>query len=93
MIVAGLVLFAASSLLLARAGADRDILLVLWPHASCRVRLGIGLIIPSLNVGAVQALDGSELAYASSGGELRATAGRRRRRQPARGASSNGGLR
>jgi DHA2 family multidrug resistance protein len=65
LVVAGLVLFALSSLLLTRAGSGTSFVAL----AACIVlgRLGLGLIIPSLNVGAVQALEGSELAYASSG--------------------------
>lgn len=65
LVVAGLVLFALSSLALTRAGRSTSFVAL----AACIVlgRLGLGLIIPSLNVGAVQALEGPELAYASSG--------------------------
>jgi len=65
LVIAGLVLFALSSLLLTRAGNATSFTAL----AACIVlgRLGLGLIIPSLNVGAVQALEGPDLAYASSG--------------------------
>jgi len=64
-VMAGLVLFAASSLLLARGNAATGFwLLAAWIALG---RLGLGLIIPALNVGAVQALSGPELAYASAG--------------------------
>lgn len=64
-VIAGLVLFAASSLLFTRAGAATGfLLLALWVSLG---RVGLGLIIPALNVGAVQSLRGAELAYASSG--------------------------
>ena len=63
-IVAGLALFALSSLLLALSGpATGFTLLALWLVIG---RAGLGMLIPALNVGAVQALSGTELAYASS---------------------------
>ena len=63
-IVAGLVLFALSSLLLAFSGAATAFwLLALWLVIG---RTGLGMLIPALNVGAVQSLSGTELAYASS---------------------------
>ena len=63
-IVAGLTLFAASSLLLAFAGSQtRFTVLALWLVIG---RAGLGMLIPALNVGAVQSLSGTELAYASS---------------------------
>lgn len=63
-IIAGLALFALSSLLLAFSGATTGFaLLALWLVIG---RAGLGMLIPALNVGAVQALAGSELAYASS---------------------------
>jgi MFS transporter, DHA2 family, multidrug resistance protein len=63
-IVAGLALFALSSLLLALSGAATSFaLLALWLIIG---RAGLGMLIPALNVGAVQSLAGSELAYASS---------------------------
>ncbi len=63
-IVAGLALFALSSLLLAFAGPYTGFtLLALWLVIG---RAGLGMLIPALNVGAVQALSGTELAYASS---------------------------
>ncbi len=62
--VAGLVLFALSSLLLAFAGpATGFALLALWLVIG---RAGLGMLIPALNVGAVQSLAGTELAYASA---------------------------
>ena len=62
--VAGLVLFALSSLLLAFAGpATGFALLALWLVIG---RAGLGMIIPALNVGAVQSLTGIELAQASA---------------------------
>jgi EmrB/QacA subfamily drug resistance transporter len=64
-VIAGLVLFAASSLLLALGGRATGFwMLAAWIAIG---RLGLGLIIPALNVGAVQALTGPELAYASAG--------------------------
>ena len=63
-IVSGLALFALSSLLLAFAGAATGFaLLALWLVIG---RVGLGMLIPALNVGAVQSLAGAELAYASS---------------------------
>jgi MFS transporter, DHA2 family, multidrug resistance protein len=63
-IVAGLVLFASSSLLLAFAGAATGfLLLTAWLVIG---RVGLGMLIPALNVGAVASLSGTELAYASS---------------------------
>jgi len=63
-IVAGLALFALSSLLLAFSGAATGFaLLALWLVIG---RSGLGMLIPALNVGAVQSLAGSELAYASA---------------------------
>ena len=63
-IVAGLVLFALSSLLLAFSGAATTFwLLAFWLVIG---RAGLGMLIPALNVGAVQSLSGTELAYASS---------------------------
>jgi MFS family permease len=63
-IIAGLVLFASSSLLLAVSGAATAFwLLALWLVVG---RVGLGMLIPALNVGAVQSLSGTELAYASS---------------------------
>jgi len=63
-IIAGLALFAVSSLLLAFSGAATGFaLLALWLVIG---RVGLGMLIPALNVGAVQSLSGSELAYASS---------------------------
>jgi hypothetical protein len=48
-----------------RAGATTGF----WVLAAWIVigRIGLGFIIPALNVGAVQALEGSELTYASAG--------------------------
>ena len=64
-VIAGLVLFAASTFLLARADRATGFwLLAAWLALG---RIGLGLIIPALNVGAVQALSGTELAYASAG--------------------------
>jgi MFS transporter, DHA2 family, multidrug resistance protein len=63
-IIAGLALFALSSLLLAFAGAQTAFALVaLWLVIG---RVGLGMLIPALNVGAVESLTGTELAYASS---------------------------
>ena len=63
-IVGGLVLFALSSLLLAFSSAATAFwLLALWLVIG---RAGLGMLIPALNVGAVQSLSGTELAYASS---------------------------
>ena len=53
-----------SSLLLAFSGAATGFaLLALWLVIG---RVGLGMLIPALNVGAVQSLAGTELAYASS---------------------------
>jgi EmrB/QacA subfamily drug resistance transporter len=63
-IIGGLALFALSSLLLAFSGATTGfLLLAVWLIIG---RAGLGMLIPALNVGAVQALSGTELAYASS---------------------------
>ena len=63
-IIAGLALFALSSLLLALSGAATGFwLLALWLVVG---RAGLGMLIPALNVGAVSSLAGAELAYASS---------------------------
>ena len=63
-IIAGLALFALSSLLLAFSGAPTGFaLLALWLVIG---RAGLGMLIPALNVGAVQSLAGSDLAYASA---------------------------
>ena len=63
-VVAGLALFALSSLLLAFSGAATGFaLLALWLVIG---RIGLGMLIPALNVGAVQSLAGTELAYASA---------------------------
>ena len=64
-VIAGLVVFSLSSFLLARADRVTGFwLLAAWLALG---RIGLGLIIPALNVGAVQALTGHELAYASAG--------------------------
>lgn len=63
-IIGGLALFALSSLLLAFSGATTGfLLLAVWLIIG---RAGLGMLIPALNVGAVQALSGTELAHASS---------------------------
>ena len=63
-VIAGLVLFAVSSLLLTFSGATTGfVLLALWLVIG---RIGLGMLIPALNVGAVQSLAGAELAYASA---------------------------
>ena len=64
-VITGLVLFAASTLLFTRA----DTATGFWTLAAWLAlgRVGLGLVIPALNVGAVQALRGAELAYASAG--------------------------
>ena len=63
-IIAGLALFAVSSLLLAFSGAATGFwLLALWLVIG---RVGLGMLIPALNVAAVQSLSGPELAYASA---------------------------
>ena len=63
-VTAGLALFAASSLMLAWTGAHTGF----WLLAAMLVvgRIGLGLIIPGLNVGAVQPFEGATLAYASA---------------------------
>ncbi len=62
--IAGLLLFAAGSLAFAWTGAATSFwTFVAWLALG---RVGLGLLIPALNVGAVQGLAGSELAYASS---------------------------
>ena len=63
-IAVGLALFALSSLLLAFAGSAT----AFWLLATWLVigRVGLGMLIPALNVGAVASLAGTELAYASS---------------------------
>jgi EmrB/QacA subfamily drug resistance transporter len=63
-VIAGLALFALSSLLLTFSGAATGfVLLALWLVIG---RIGLGMLIPALNVGAVQSLSGTELAYASA---------------------------
>ena len=63
-VVAGLVAFALSSLLLAfSSGATAFWLLALWLVIG---RIGLGMIIPALNVGAVQSLPQEYLAHASA---------------------------
>jgi MFS transporter, DHA2 family, multidrug resistance protein len=63
-VAAGLTCFALSSLLLAYAtGASAFWLLALWLAIG---RAGLGLIIPSLNVGAVQAVPAEHLGQAAS---------------------------
>ena len=63
-IAAGLSCFAVSSLLLALAtGVTAFWLLALWLSVG---RAGLGLIIPSLNVGAVQALPAEHLGHAAA---------------------------
>ncbi|HXR55237.1 MAG TPA: DHA2 family efflux MFS transporter permease subunit [Casimicrobiaceae bacterium] len=63
-IIAGLALFAVSSLLLAFSGATTGfVLLALWLVIG---RVGLGMLIPALNVAAVESLSGTELAYASA---------------------------
>jgi EmrB/QacA subfamily drug resistance transporter len=63
-IIAGLTLFALSSLLLALAdGSSAFWLLALWLAIG---RTGLGFIIPSLNVGAVQALPPEHLGHAAA---------------------------
>jgi len=63
-IASGLAFFALSSLLLAFAtGATAFWMLALWLALG---RVGLGLIIPSLNVGAVQALPPEHLGHAAS---------------------------
>jgi len=63
-VIAGLALFALSSLLLAFAGrATGFAVLGLWLLIG---RIGLGMIIPALSVAAVQALDERYIAYAAS---------------------------
>jgi EmrB/QacA subfamily drug resistance transporter len=63
-IAAGLVLFAVSSALYVTSGPGSAFWrLALWLVIG---RIGLGLIIPALNVGAVQSLAGPQLAYASA---------------------------
>jgi EmrB/QacA subfamily drug resistance transporter len=64
-VIAGLLLFALSSALFLRAGSTTGFWVLAWWILIGRV--GLGFIIPALNVGAVQALEGSELTYASAG--------------------------
>ena len=60
----GLALFALSSLLLAFSDAGTAfVVLTCWLAIG---RIGLGLLIPALNVGAVHSLSGTELAYASA---------------------------
>jgi len=61
---AGLVLFAVSTALYTSSGPSSAFwTLALWLVVG---RVGLGLIIPALNVGAVQSLAGPDLAYASA---------------------------
>lgn len=63
-VIAGLALFALSSLLLAFAGRGTGFaVLGLWLLIG---RIGLGMIIPALSVAAVQALDERYIAYAAS---------------------------
>jgi DHA2 family multidrug resistance protein len=63
-VAAGLACFAVSSALLAFAGGQTTFfLLALWLVVG---RVGLGMIIPALNVGAVQALDAKYIAYAAA---------------------------
>lgn len=63
-VIAGLVLFALSSLLLALAGGSTGFgILGAWLLIG---RVGLGMIIPALSVAAVQALDERYIAYAAS---------------------------
>jgi EmrB/QacA subfamily drug resistance transporter len=63
-VIAGLALFALSSLLLALSGATTGFAaLALWLTIG---RVGLGMLIPALNVAAVQSLTGTEIAYASA---------------------------
>ncbi len=60
----GLAFFALSSVLFAFAGANTGfIVLALWTIIG---RIGLGMIIPALNVGAVQTLAAEHIAYAAS---------------------------
>ncbi|HEV8502371.1 MAG TPA: DHA2 family efflux MFS transporter permease subunit [Casimicrobiaceae bacterium] len=63
--IAGLALFAASAVLFAFTGAAT----AAWTFVAWLVigRVGLGLLIPALNVGAVQALAGGELAQGAAG--------------------------
>ena len=63
-IIAGLLLFAVSTALFTRAGTATGFWAMAWWLVLGRI--GLGLIIPALNVGAVQSLTGSELAYGSA---------------------------
>jgi EmrB/QacA subfamily drug resistance transporter len=64
-VLSGLAFFALSSMLLAFAGATTGFwLLALWLIIG---RVGLGMIIPALNVAAVQALPEEYLAHASAG--------------------------
>jgi DHA2 family multidrug resistance protein len=62
--IAGLALFAAGSALFAWTGSQTWY----WTFVAWLVvgRVGLGMLIPALNVGAVQSLTGNELAQASS---------------------------
>jgi EmrB/QacA subfamily drug resistance transporter len=62
-VIAGLALFALSSLLLVWTDARTPF----WLFASVLVvgRIGLGLVIPGLTVGAVQPFEGTDLAHAS----------------------------
>ncbi len=62
--IAGLLLFALGSAFFAVTGDGTSF----WAFVALILvgRVGLGLLIPALNVGAVQALTGAELAYASS---------------------------
>jgi MFS transporter, DHA2 family, multidrug resistance protein len=62
--IAGLLLFALGSAFFAVTGDGTSF----WVFVALILvgRVGLGLLIPALNVGAVQALTGAELAYASS---------------------------
>jgi len=63
-VAAGLACFALSSALLAVAGVQTSFAeLVAWLILG---RIGLGMIIPALNVGAVQALDSQYVAYAAA---------------------------
>jgi predicted MFS family arabinose efflux permease len=64
-VIAGLLLFALSSALFMRAGSTSGFWMLAWWILIGRI--GLGFIIPALNVGAVHALEGSELTYASAG--------------------------
>jgi MFS family permease len=62
--IGGLLAFAIGSALFAWTGDGTSFwVFVAWILVG---RIGLGLLIPALNVGAVQALTGAELAYASS---------------------------